>query len=161
MNTDQDNALDILEGQLTIFDCFDCLKTNDEDDLETMTMEYIADQISKKTGFRFNRSKTYGKDWTEDDWYTCQFLSGKVKADIHTGRFSCDGLNHKSGQRFISAGVSMLCYSHTGCSSPCYTIDEAAEFIKHNVKRLVGAVVEHEKPKGNKSKAKSEEEDGE
>ena len=91
-------------------------------------------------------------------------MSGKVRADIYTGRFSCDGLNHKSGQRFISAGVSMLCYSHTGCSSPCYTIDEAAEFLKHNIKRLVGAVVEHEKARENKSgkeKAKSEEEDGE
>ena len=130
------NSEDQLEGQMSIFDCFEFLQTNDEDNPETWTLEYIADQIQRRTGFKFRRSEIF------DGYYVCSFIGGKVEAEFDLGRFSCDGLKHKKGQRFIGCGVNMKCGSMSGRSSPCYDINEAAEFFKNNVKTWIVAVGE-------------------
>ena len=142
---------DQLAGQMDIFDCFDFLKVNDENDLETMTLEYIAEQIQRRTGFKFRQSKQF------DGYYECQFLGGDVNADFDVGRFSCDGLKHKAGQKFIGCSVNMRVGSMSGRSSPCYDIDEAAEFFKKNVKAWIVAVGE-EKERRKKQKAREDNE---
>ena len=160
MNTDN-----LLEGQLNIFDCFECLRTNDDNDLETMTLEHVAREITKRTGYKFEPMKVSSKEaqYLEDRYYECILAGGKLRATIDLSRFSCDGLNHKEGQRFIGVSVDLRAYSYQGASGPCYNIDEAAETLKRRIKAYltyIDQMAQQKKKKGSVEDEDDEEGDG-